>query len=242
MQGVNFQGFRNSVFAIAAVTIWFFCGGSLPAFGQESSNAVLVDQYYGGLSCHDVRHRIEILMREIASAPTSRGVVVIHGEKDKPFTSYQHKLLLEGYIRIRQFDAGRIAFVRGDDKERLRVQLWKLPDPTTNLPVAETKEWNYKLPDMVAPVIVHKESWINEECPDVFDLNFFSRFLEANPQIRGHLVLRTDSFANFRKQKAALIQRMVKQRYVPADRLRYFFVQSKNPDIEFWYVSSKHAL
>jgi hypothetical protein len=229
-------------FAIAAVTICFVFVGSLPALGLESSNAVLVDQYDGGLSCHDVRHRIEILMREIASAPTSRGVVVIHGEKDKPFTSYQHKLLLEGYIRIRQFDAGRIAFVRGDERVRLRVQGWKLPDPATNLPVAETKKWNYKLPDMVGPVIVHKESWINEECPDVFDLNFFSRFLEANPRIRGHLVLRTDSFANFRKQKAASIQRMVRQRDVPGDRLRFFFVQSKNPDIEFWYVSNKPAL
>lgn len=227
----------GSLKTITTLIVFTFVVGSHPSRGQTISRPVLIDEYSGSLSCHDLRGRIEMLMSEVVASPKTRGVVVIHGIKNEPLTAYRHKALLAGYIDIREFDKSRIVFTRGADENRLRVQMWKALAGSV-LPVEAPRSWDYRLPIPKETLIFFQESWKNEECPKTFSFRTYARFLHANRSLSGQIVIKANSFDGFRKRRKLILREMAENKIGKA-RLLFHFSRSVDGDIEYGFVRKK---
>jgi hypothetical protein len=207
-----------------------------PSFTQAQGvqNGVLLDQFNDGLSCHDIRERMELLMKEITSSPGSQGIVLIQGVTDKPLLSYEYKKTLMGYVLARRLAPATIIFVRGEDTKQLTVQLWKSPPGTGRL-FAGNKPWDYRLPETLRTTLFYKESWINEECPATFNIKDYKEFLFTNRQLRGKIVIKTAELALFRKKR----QQIIREIGAPVAKelhIIFQFIRSSGTDTEYFFV------
>ena len=205
---------------------------------QLESKADLVDEF-GTENCSQRRGRIDNLLETLGKNPSSKAYIIIYGEKNQPFAKHIQKSLLEAFFDFRRFGTDRLTFLQGKDEDNLRVQFWKVPSDS-NMPNSEAGVWNYKLSPNIKPYKLYETSWINEsECPDNFNAEFYSRFLLANPNLRGHLVIYEKSTKDFNQTRQKLIEELTGKNKVQRNQLRFFYVKSKESNVEFWYVPVK---
>lgn len=204
-------------------------------FGQENTKVQLFDEF-GAINCDDLSHRIDKLMVNLNNDSSSVGYVVIYGSRNDPFYKYFQEHQLKTFIRFRNFDIKRIKFLHGGDEENLRTQLWKSSDNISKPDVKEI-EWNYKLPPAMKPLKMHMDSWISEVCDEIFSLEYYSKFLRANPNIRGNIVIIGSNMDKFHKVENNLSRKLTGKYKVSRHQLKFFYVKNRNSDVEYWLVS-----
>ena len=211
-------------------------------FGQEKPKAELIDNFTQS-PCDETMARVHNFTTILRNEPESKGLVISFGLKDKNLRNLRYEQFFKDAVkgRIRyQFDVKRVTFVRGANEEKLRVQLWKIP-ANADLPAYETGNWSYSLADQKKPFIYYARAWFDDICPPTTDSELYSKLLLANSNIRGHLVVYTESTEKFRRTKNELFKEIVTTYKVPRNQLKFFYVKSKREysDIEYWLVPRK---
>src|SRR5262245_23791151 len=177
------------------ITLFIF---SVISFGQEKPEAVLLDEL-SRESCDPLKLRVDAFLREIKDDPNSKGFIIVYGEKDANLQNLQYEQLLKDMVSYVRYGVikNRIEFVHGSNKEKFRIQFWKIPvgaDP----PSHEKSNWSYSLSQAKKPFIFYEESWGWDICPSRTDLELYSRLLLENSKWRGHLVIYETSIKMFR--------------------------------------------
>ena len=113
---------------------------------------------------------------------------------------YFFETLLKKHIEYRRFDKNRIVFAPGADQEEFNTEFMIAPKDA-DVPDFGKKDWNYKLPQFTEPYLVHKNSWIVEVGFETFSNEFFSKFLLANPNLQGKLVIHEKSVKKYNQKK-----------------------------------------
>lgn len=223
---------RHILFAfLLSLAAFQFC------YSQEKPKAILIDDF-GISTCEEMSARIDAFFVELTNSPNARGYIVINGDRNRPREKYTHEKIFEDLIKLRNFDKSRIEFLHAKDKESIRTQFWKVP-ADGDKPTFDAEDWDFVLPKDMNPVMVHADSWISEVCPEVFGLQLYSKFISANPDLRGHLVIYDKSVEQFRKTEKDLLNQLVKKYKVSRSQLKFFFVKRKKSDVEFWLVPKK---
>ncbi|CAN5690019.1 hypothetical protein BH20ACI4_BH20ACI4_30100 [soil metagenome] len=219
----------------AVVIISFFClFGTKTSIAQRTSEPFLIDEF-GVLKCDELRSRIDSLLKDLIDAQNSKAYIIIYGDRKRPLSSFIQKDLLEAYIDIRRFDKDRIIFLKGNDKETTTVQFWKILGGT-DVPDFKAKEWDYKLPQITKPFIIYKSTWVSEVCPNIFNLQFYSKILLGNPNSKGHIVIFGNSYNDFYQTKKEILEELINKNEVPREQLKCFYIKSKKSNVEFWFV------
>lgn len=223
---------RKCIFSLLTLCITFQI-----VFSQEKSNSILIDEI-NALPYDHLRGRLDKFLFEIINDPNSTGNIIIYGDRKTPFAKYRYEILLKKHITYRQFPNNRIVFLHGKDAEQLKAQFWKVP-PSADKPVLESEDWNYRLTEEIKPFIFHKNSWIVEDGFEIFSLELYSNFLIANTDLQGNLVIYGKSAKDFQRTKKQLIKDLVKRNKVSPKQLKFFYVEGRKKDIEFWFVAER---
>jgi len=216
-------------------------------FAQEKLQPIKIDEIRE-TSCADLQNRIDIGFREMAEDPNSVGYIVVNGKKNDLFANLLYENWIIGLINKIARDKNQYKVVRGEDKEKFIVELWKV-SVGSNTKFYSEGRWSYVLPISTKPFIFTAYSWRDSGiCPMGLYVKLFADFLSANPNARGHLVIRDKTDKNFRGKEKEILDELVNQHKVPRHRLRLFYDRNENypytfTDVEFWFVpKSKNRL
>ena len=208
-------------------------------FGQEKSKAELyLDMGYN--PCDTTKGFIDGLYAELGYDSKLKALIVIYGEQNDPLRNYKYESLMKDIIaNFRKYDIGRVSFVRAKSEKNLRVQFWLIPSEAEK-PTFSEENWDYILPVATKPFTFYQDNWRAEWCETTFDAELYSKLLLNNPNLRGNIVIREKSVAEFRQIRKKLSDELTKNYRVPLNRLKFSYAKSnKTKLVEYWLVPVK---
>ena len=138
-----------------------------------------------------------------------------------------------------KFDDSNISYIFADGRDDIYMQFWEIP-PNTSPPEYNEVPHDYKLADLSKPVMIDNLYKKVAYCPLSFDMKFYARFLNANPNIDAKIVIYEKTLPAFEKEKLKYFQELTESEQIPPQRIT--FVKGKFnsvPDAEFWLVPVK---
>lgn len=206
-------------------------------FGQSSTKATLVEGWSGQITCSNIRAKLDKYLSDLANDPQTTGYVVISG-KSQRLRELQRRQLIEDHLRYRNFEQSRIRIVKGEIKADSTIELWQVPDGGGPPPFTEST-WSYELPNASKPLIVTAEGGSGNECAPSLNVEFFSRFLEANPKFRGNVVVRSSSKSRRIDTARQILNELVHTYGISRRRIRVYYQRASGdePDsAEYWLL------
>lgn len=201
-------------------------------FGQKKQDSILFDKF-GKLSSHQLLANFDGFYADI-SETNSTGFIVIYETRADPLAKYLYQRNIEGCFQFRQVSDKnfQIAFV--DDERETGVEFWKVPAGAQNPMLKEIKP-DFYLSGMTRPGLVGISPRQEDFCALDVNLEFYSNFLKANPNITGKLVVQAKNLNNYRKVKQDYLRQLTKTHKIP--QKQFYFVKarsSKENNVEFW--------
>ncbi len=223
----------NTVCSVSVRIFFFLLISGMSVFAQSEKV-----HEFEGTNCESQRADIDVLLKELESSPSAKGVIVFQGEYKDPVTAYTQRETISNHLRFRKFNIDRIVFVLGKSERVFRTELWKTTD--IELDRFTGVAWDFTLKEITVPVLVHAESWINGIGCGLYlpDLRFYSKFLIANKSLSGRVIIRDRSITKFNKIKTKIIGELVTKFKVPKNNLEFAYIEDEWPDIEYWYFPS----
>ena len=213
-----------------------FLVSSLVCFGQEKSEANLVDRF-GDLSCEDILSRIDYFMYLLSEDPKAQGYVVIYPEKDSIKRALRFERLINGSIYSRRFDKSRIILIRNKEDDAAMVELWKVPFGAEK-PFFVEEKW-VDVPIEKRKPFIFGSVFVDEVCPTFIPENY-ANLIKENPNLRGHIVVFNKSKKEAQIEMKEWLKIFTEEYKVPRNRLKIFFGRNEGmPDVEFWIVPRK---
>ena len=216
--------------------------------GQEIKSASLTDEF-GELCSDDLRGRIDALFAAISESPGSSGYVVGHAQASLPGRYEKFVRLFENQISFRNFYPDRIQFVRGTDRERLRIQFWLAPAGST---------FSLEAPYIRSPILFPTlfdasaiDSMENgevlfggdfgaEPCDFGLQPEQFAKELILQPDLEGHLVATSDRRHSERFVRRALYltkKQLTKTHGIRSSRIKVFYAGRVSvSEMQLWLV------
>lgn len=210
-------------------------------FSQENAKSILIDEI-GRTSCADIQSRVSISVKEALKDSNFNGYVIIYGKKNDLLENFQYESWIKGITQIIG-NENRIKVVRGEERDNLTVQVWRVPANSTIEFLSETK-WRLVLSKSIKPFVFTNSLPNSGICPMTSQVKLFADFLKANPTARGHLVIRDKTNRNFRSKEKEVLDKLVNQYKVPRHRLKFFYIKGKDYPyksayVEFWFVPKR---
>lgn len=205
-------------------------------FGQEKP--ILVDQF-GRLSNDPLLARIDSFSQAVIAAENSKGYIINYGTEKDQLAKYINERRIRGCLRWMKYPEDKFIFALGADKNELRTELWKVASDKEK-PLFDEIKRDYSLSKLIEPRLVYQSSWVDEYCPVSFDMEFYSRFLKANSNLTGKIVIRERTLKKYLKEKRKYFRELTKTENVSSRQIK--FVRGKyrgEPDTEFWFVPQK---
>jgi len=208
-------------------------------FAQNQTNSKIVDEF-GKLSNDDLQGRVW-QFTEILNQNKSYGTIVLFGEKKYPLATYINERRIQGCLSYLKVKTDRLSFIFTDDKDEVGGQFWESPNPEQKPSFSETPH-DYRLSNLAKPYLIYRfnESIADEFCPLYFDMEYYSRFLKANPNIIGKIVIREKSADKFQKERLKYLRQLTRKEKVSPKQINIVRGKFKNSsDTEFWLVPLK---
>ncbi len=201
-------------------------------FGQAKPKAVQVDEF-GFITCDDFLSRVDNFFIELENHPNSQGYAVISGENNYLKKKLTYGLWLNGAIREAKRDGSNITKIRSEETGDFKIQFWIVP-AGADKPNFNEAEWNFVFPPKTKPFVFHDD--YEQICSSVSFEKVYTEYLSANPKSRGHIVIYGKSLKEYQTEKKEA-QNLLSD--IPQRQLRFFYVKSDYPNVEFWLVPNK---
>ncbi|QQS41217.1 MAG: hypothetical protein IPM63_17940 [Acidobacteriota bacterium] len=228
------------------IALVFACTASLVA-GQdravgEVSDAQLFDEI-GPTVCDDLITRLDQFSKKLTDSEDAFGTIVVSAGTDEPIRVLRLRPMVFNYlVNESGVNPARFKILRSGPTKQWRISLWLSPNPAFRPEITEP-EYDFSLPSGIGPLIAFGEE--GHMCPPSGFNNSgeFEELLQANPQARGHIVIKAPSRGEFEKEKLRI------KGLLPAInnlRLRFFYVKDDLADLDFlrmwteyWIVPKK---
>ncbi len=220
------------------------------AWGQESPGAVLVDEF-GELCSDDIRSRIDSFFATISDRPNSTGYVVGYPDQLLPGRHEKFVRLIRNHIAYRNFFTERVKFLRGANRDEMRIQFWLVP---LGAPIPEPIP-AYDKSAIVVPtlfdtsgidsiekgkVIFGERNESGEPCDFGLSLESFAYELKSNPKISAVLMATSNRrrSENFVRRVLSLTQQELTKAYgIHQSRIKITYAgTAKESEMQLWMV------
>jgi len=209
---------------------------SIPiCFGQTESK--LVDEF-GKMSNDPLQARVFYLMESLYKN-NSRGLVALSAPKGNSLARYINERRIEGCLLWMKYDTSYLSYVFAERNDDILVQLWEVPQNAPK-PQFNLVAHDYKLTDLSKPVRLSMLNVSDEYCPLRFDMEFYSRFLKANPKINGKIVIYEKTAKKYQKERLKYLRELTLKEKVSPKQIN--FARGKYEgvsDAEFWLIPAK---
>jgi hypothetical protein len=209
----------------------FSLSPALGSLGQTDKPEML--DSFGKISNDDLQFHVQIFQSEL-SRDGSTGLAILHGPGLAPYFN-QRRIM--GCSLFLKWPEDRIQFSFANDQNDTRVEFWKIPkgfrspEFTPNAP-------DYRLrPDKPVEMTVSMAS--DEFCPMYFKLDWYAKFLVANPALKGRAVIDVRTRNEFISRVIRYRKKLL--RYgVASDRMQYYHRHFHGEhDEQFWLIPQK---
>jgi hypothetical protein len=201
-------------------------------YGQLSRPR-LIAKFTGGVDNDTLAAYMDLFHSERIKTGTP-GYVVLRGSNWAKLRNYRR---VTGCLRWRNVSSQEVMYVFAETQPVTEVEFWLVPNGigSENFHPSEP---DYRLDDLNEPVEVSVSQATDEYCPIAFDLEYFSRFLKANPYFSGKAVIDSPK-KNFVPRVLRYRTKLSKLGISP-DRVRYVrrhFAGER--DERWWLIPSK---
>lgn len=115
----------------------------------------------------------------------AHGYVILRGSNWAKLLNYRR---ITGCLRWRNVSSNEVSYVFAETQSVPEVEFWLTPVGFTSEKF-KPSEPDYGLAALSSPVEVSVSQATDEYCPINFDLEYFSRFLKANPNLSGKAII-----------------------------------------------------
>lgn len=210
-------------------------------FGQEKPKAELIDDM-GKETCESFWSRFDSFFNLLQNEPTSTGYIIIHGKKENSLpVNLRYERLTDGIVRFRNLDRSRLIIIRGEIRDDIQIEFWKVP-AGAETPTFTEENWNFKI-EQNKPFVLRGYSEGDGICPTNTSVKLFADYLFANPNLRAHIVITGKTIKTFANTKKDLLNQLINEYDISPNRLKFFYVKNKTSynfdDIEYWILPNK---
>ena len=211
---------------------------TLVAYGQDNkvvppSKPELVDEF-GPVGNDPLMFRVSIFENRIKDI-NGTGTIVLGGNS---WQKHVNKQRIEGCHAWMKIPTDRINFLFKQGSGELSVEFWLIPSGIRFAP-PHTEDVSYKLDDLTKPVEFTNSMALEEYCPRIFDLDLYAKFLIANPNFTGRVVINSKTNNDFLR-RVSRYRKQLNNLQITSSRIRYFrhrFYGER--DEQFWLIPSK---
>src|SRR5215211_4012857 len=168
------------------------------AFGQGLTESRLVD-YFGKIINDDLQGRVVYFMN-ILNKNNSHGYIVLYGENVHPLATYINERRIQGCLLLMKYSSDNLSFIFTNDKPEVGVQFWESPSGSRKPQFNEIPH-DYKLTKLTKPHKIYMVNVDDDFCPLRFDMEFYSRFLNADPNIAAKIVIYEKTLRKYQKER-----------------------------------------
>ncbi|MEO8073665.1 MAG: hypothetical protein ABI686_10510 [Acidobacteriota bacterium] len=207
-------------------------------FGQEKLQAEQIDKF-GNIACDDFLARLDIFFNSLGNDQHSTNYAIIYSDKNKSQARYE--AWINGEIYQAKFDDSRFITKRAEKKasvDVVEVEFWKVP-VGVDLPDFVEQKKSFVLPLATKAFKLSMSSY--DICPTLSP-KVFADYLQANPNLRGHIVIFNESIQKAKKEGENWLNLLNKEYDISRNQLKFFYRKSQpNFDVvtEFWLVPRK---
>jgi len=228
------------VLSLLLASLFFGMLGLQEAVPQARHEPVLVDEF-SRLPCDDFIYRIDSFFQELSSDPNSKGIVMNRGETK---TQLLREEMIRSHTDYRNFDKGRLSYIRTPASPSMKTQLWRVPPGSASPISASEVDPGYVISEP-RPLLFLRHYPDGEgevACPEINSRRLFGLVLAANPQSRGNIVIRGRSWREARDEQGRTLRYLVRTSKIERKRIRFFLrrpsgkLNNYQPDVEYWYL------
>jgi hypothetical protein len=197
------------------------------AFAQDQPE--LVDKF-GPQNNDQLMARVENFQTVLNKSPDSVGYVILRGTT---WAKYRNNRRIQGCNRWRKLPIDTFKFVFADTQESPEVEFWKVPKDIKSAKFTESSP-DYRL-DFDKPVELSASRSTDEYCPTYFDLDYYARFMKANPSYRGKVII--DSTKSDFLRRVRQYRKKLAAKGIASSRMTYIrhhFIHER--DEQWWLI------
>lgn len=212
------------IFATRVIAAVLFCSGFI--YAQEPAQ---MDEF--SFRTQDaLMARVDHFAEQLSNTE-STGYIKLNGPK---WTQYRFLRKIEGCNRWRKRPIDTFKFILGPYQDELKIEFWRVPKGQEGKNFVPTV-LDYRMPQLPAPIELSASRNTDEYCPTSSDVEWFSKFMVANPLLKGKVVIDTS--------KTEFIKRVVNHRKALLDNgvnptsvrfIRRKFIHER--DEQWWLV------
>ena len=208
---------------------------AVSVFSQEKPKAILVDEF-GKVTCEDLLARIDNFHIQMSNNPTFMGLAVIRPDKGSMNRVRWHKKLIVRTFQRNRYEIDRIRVVLESPGDSIGGSFWLVP-PGAEAPAFDESKWPDEEIDFSKP-FVYEVYEVDDVCPTFVPYIYADLIKSRN--VRGHIVIHTDSRRNERRVAFDWIKTLAKEHNVPRNRIKiYYGKRNIFQRVEFWIVPIK---
>jgi hypothetical protein len=213
-----------TIFAIVMVTLMSILSA------QTSERPELVDKF--SMESNDgLLTRVDNFQVHLHGS-NAKGFVILSGSFS--VAKYIIQRRMEGCLIMRGYSVDSLKFVfNNDDKYSMDVEFWTVPKGLESGKFVPTIP-DYKLTDLTEPIELSVSMATDDFCPRHFDLEWYSRFMTANPAFRGKAVI--DSSPSEFVRRASKYRNELKKLGVSSSRVRFIRRHFPHERDEQWWL------
>lgn len=221
--------------------------------GQVEPKSILFGELFDQICSEILAYKLDYFLVELHKNPDAKGYVVFNG---KTAQEGKNLLYLEEplkYIRFRGFDINRIVTVRGENKDKMTMQFWIVPngaktptveknlikekiDSTTRFDVAwaDWHKWNN------SEWTIYSHSFVEWGCEMDLNMKAFAETLRSQSNLTGYLIV-YPKFGKGKNQAKKVtdfaVKELTQQHKISKERLKIIYGGNRNePQLELWLV------
>ena len=227
--------------------------------GQKESKPILykelVEEY-----CNEIWKRdVDLFLNEASKYPDSKVYILFNGKNSLEGKNLLYLEQSRNYIKFRGFDVNRVVTVRGENKDKMTLQLWIVPTDAVPPTVSKNfvkekidstilfdKSWADWYQGVVLEWTIYSYSYVNEGCGVDLNMKAFAETLNSQSNLTGYLVVYTKFGKGKRQAKKVTdfaLKELTRQYKVPKSRLKTIYGGNGNePELELWFVPDGNNL
>jgi hypothetical protein len=223
----------------------------LAQFGsaQSKPKAIPTDEFANLLCSDEFRARIDHFLADISNQAGATGFVIGYADRAVPGRFFKYAKAFERHPDFRGFSKDRIKFVRGPDEDKMRFQLFVVPEGASlpNDGIGYTKL-------NVTSQTLFDRSYLNSEtsgqiyfggdlggepCDWGLDIGEFAQTLVDDPNLNGYLVVYSDrkSSRRFVMNAADSAIARITSHKVARDQLKIVYGgRAESRELQLWLI------
>ncbi|HRH43327.1 MAG TPA: hypothetical protein PKY82_16965 [Pyrinomonadaceae bacterium] len=207
------------------------------SFGQEKPKAILID-VAGQVNNDSLSSRVDNL--KISLGDTDKSYIVINSEESDQIYKYKMERRILKCSELSPRLKNKVFVLFDNSKNENSTEFWQVPEGAP-IPSASDSPKNFVVSKSQKETLIHSTSFENEYCHLHFDLEFYSKFLLANPNLIGKIKVYAKNKNQVSKTAFKLIQNLTKKFKVPRNQIQIFYRLNWNTTFNYedYFLVSK---